>query len=102
MQLTTVSTILALLATAATAAPLATDRDAKRDEASMQAGYEDIEKLGHGIDVTVDGSLRKIPGLDCLVPDPEYDGLAGSKGNNKGKPDCASMKKPQGGEQNGQ
>ncbi len=46
----------------------------------------------HAADVAIDGPLRLIPGVDCLVPDPKYDGLTGSFGNNHGKPDCKSLK----------
>lgn len=66
-----------------------------RDEAGTQGfenGFPKIGEILHVFDVVFDGGLRLIPGLDCLVPDPQYDGLPGSKGNNHGKPDCKSLK----------
>ncbi|KAK2592603.1 hypothetical protein QQS21_009710 [Conoideocrella luteorostrata] len=99
--------ILALLAANVFGAPLSNGRDPRdtattlnrRDDAVAQAGPLDgIEKIAHTIDIVFDGTLRKIPGFDCVVPDPEYDGLVGSKGDNHGKPDCASLNRAKGGE----
>ena len=102
MKLTSVS-IPFLLAPLALAVPTYYERGTvispsaltTRTEASAQDGglLNGIYSILHAFDLVFDGGLRLIPGLDCLVPDPQYDGLPGSKGNNHGKPDCKSLKK---------
>ncbi|KAJ3474338.1 hypothetical protein NLG97_g9890 [Lecanicillium saksenae] len=57
-------------------------------EQSEQAGsapnpFDAFGALVHVIDEIVDTPLRLIPGVDCFIPDPNYDGLPGSKGEDQ-------------------